>query len=152
MAVNYNDCGTKNLIYLISCNICLARYVGETGNGLRTRVNQHKSDILHHNDTPVAHHFKLANHCLAHFRITIFQAGPISDTEVLQGIYIDATKSHVRRTSPRSRMGWMLEIWPQTSYRLLYLSPVTRVRRPGWRGRYVNSYSLNSRRSSVLEL
>ena len=36
-----NDCGTMNVVYLISCTRCSAKYVGETGNTLRTRMNQH---------------------------------------------------------------------------------------------------------------
>ena len=36
-----NDCGTTNVVYLISSTRCSAKYVGETGNTLRTRMNQH---------------------------------------------------------------------------------------------------------------
>lgn len=86
-AANYNTCGTQNVIYLISCDICPATYIGETGNTLRTRVNQHRSDILHNNDTAVSKHFNLPNHCWANFRITILQAGPFTDNPVLEPIY-----------------------------------------------------------------
>ena len=86
-AANNNNCGTENVVYLISCSICPVKYVGETGNTLRTRVNQHRTDILHHNDTPVAHHFNLVDHDLTNLRITILQAGPFSDNAILEGIY-----------------------------------------------------------------
>ena len=84
---NNNNCSTENVVYLISCSICPVKYVGETGNTLRTRVNQHRTDIQHHDDTPVAHQFNLADHYLTNLRITILQAGPFSVNAVLEGIY-----------------------------------------------------------------
>jgi hypothetical protein len=84
---NTNTCGTSNVVYLITCNICPATYIGETQNTLRTRLNQHRSDILHHFDVPVSNHFNLPNHCLANLRITILQSGPFTDTPILETIY-----------------------------------------------------------------
>ena len=46
-----NNCGTSNVVYLITCNAGSVSYVGETGNQLRTRLNNHRSDIRHYNDT-----------------------------------------------------------------------------------------------------
>jgi len=87
LATKINTCGTSNIVYLISCDICPATYIGETGNTLRTRLNQHRSDILHNNDTPVATHFNLPNHGIVDLRITILQSGPFTDTPILEEIH-----------------------------------------------------------------
>lgn len=86
-AADCNTCGTTNVVYQITCNICPATYIGETGNTLRTRVNQHRSDTLHQKDTPVSKHFNLPNHCWANFMITILQSGPFTDNAILEPIY-----------------------------------------------------------------
>lgn len=82
-----NNCGTSSVVYLITCNACPARYVGETGNQLRTRLNNHRSDIRHHNDTQVAKHFNGAGHSISDLRITILESGPFSDVASLETIY-----------------------------------------------------------------
>ena len=75
------------MVYLISCTRCSAKYVGETGNTLRTRMNQHRWDIINHIDSPIAHHFNSARHTISNLRITILQSGPFSDNEVLESVY-----------------------------------------------------------------
>ena len=57
-----NNCGTSNVVYLITCNACSVSYVGETDNQLRTRLNNHRSDIRHYNDTQVTRHFNETGH------------------------------------------------------------------------------------------
>ena len=52
--IKTNDCSTENIIYLISCTRCGLEHVGETSNSLRSRINQHKSDICRTAHTPVA--------------------------------------------------------------------------------------------------
>ena len=69
-----NNCGTSNVVYLITCNACSVSYVGETGNQLRTRLNNHRSDIRHYNDTQVARHFNEAGHSYADLLITILES------------------------------------------------------------------------------
>ena len=64
------DCHSTNVIYLISCQRDGIRYVGQTANCLNTRLNHHKSDIKLKKDTPVAKHFNLPHHSIAHLRIT----------------------------------------------------------------------------------
>jgi len=39
------DCTSTNIIYLYTCKLCSKQYVGETGNPLRTRNNQHRTAI-----------------------------------------------------------------------------------------------------------
>ena len=82
-----NNCGTSNVMYLITCNACSDSYMGETGNQLRTRLNNHRSDIRHYNDTQVARHFNGAGHSYADLRITILESGPFSDDTSLETIY-----------------------------------------------------------------
>ena len=75
------------MVYQITCNACSVSYVGETGNQLRTRLNNHRSDIKHYNDTQVARHFNGAGHSYADLRITILESGPFSDDTSLETIY-----------------------------------------------------------------
>jgi hypothetical protein len=40
------DCRTKNVIYCLSCPGCELKYVGETGQEIRKRLNGHRSNII----------------------------------------------------------------------------------------------------------
>ena len=55
-------CTTENLIYLIMCRKCGIQYVGETGRGLKDRLNNHKSNIKTKEKTPISIHFNSENH------------------------------------------------------------------------------------------
>ncbi|NJL55419.1 hypothetical protein HC928_09700 [bacterium] len=79
-------CKTSNLIYLINCNACHKQYVGETGRKLCERVCDHRSNILLRKKTPIARHFNLPNHSLAHFKIMGIHA------------LLTQTGSHARKT------------------------------------------------------
>ena len=50
-----------NCVYLIFCNVCSTRLVGETGMSLGTRLHQHTVDICNYKDvdSPVIQHFLL---------------------------------------------------------------------------------------------
>ena len=50
------------VIYLITCTAFKAVYIGETGCALRKRMTEHRSDIRHRMDTPLAEHFHLSGH------------------------------------------------------------------------------------------
>ena len=39
------NCGTKNIIYLITCRKCGIQYVGEKGQSLRKRLNKHRNRL-----------------------------------------------------------------------------------------------------------
>ena len=45
------DCGSENIIYLITCTRCSIQYVGETVNELRFIMNAHRQSIRDHRDT-----------------------------------------------------------------------------------------------------
>lgn len=63
-------CETKTIIYLITCRACNKQYIGETGRGLRDRLNNHKSDIKNQRRTPVAVHFNQPKHSILDLKIT----------------------------------------------------------------------------------
>ena len=51
------NCQSKNVIYVIECSNCGIRYVGETSQKLKDRVNQHRSDINCKRSKVIATHF-----------------------------------------------------------------------------------------------
>ena len=51
------NCQSKGVVYLIECSNCGIRYIGETIQKLKDRINQHRSDIKRKQDTVVATHF-----------------------------------------------------------------------------------------------
>ena len=51
------DCNSKNIIYVIECNKCKLKYVGETQRALKCRLYNHLSDLRHFKNTTVADHF-----------------------------------------------------------------------------------------------
>ena len=51
------NCQSQGVVYLIECSNCGIRYVGETTQKLKDRINQHRSDIKRQQDTVVATHF-----------------------------------------------------------------------------------------------
>ena len=63
------NCNSNNIIYIIKCTKCDLVYVGETGNTLRDRFNQHKSDIRLKKDTAIGNHFNTSDHSLEHLKI-----------------------------------------------------------------------------------
>jgi hypothetical protein len=63
------NCNSKNLVYLITCKKCNIQYVGETGDTLRNRVNNHRSTIKLHKNTAIALHFNTPNHSYENFSI-----------------------------------------------------------------------------------
>ena len=79
-----NNCGTSNVV---TCNACSVSYVDETGNQLRTRLDNHRSDIRHYNDTQVGRHFNGAGHSYANLRIPILESWPFSEDTSLETIY-----------------------------------------------------------------
>ena len=54
-------CASESVVYLITCTLCNAVYVGETGTPLRRRITHHRSDIHLRRDTAVAEHFQGAH-------------------------------------------------------------------------------------------
>ena len=67
------SCKSYNIIYLIQCRRCGHQYVGETGQPLHNRVNEHRFDITHRrtNKSPVAAHFNLTKHIVEDLTIMV---------------------------------------------------------------------------------
>ena len=56
------DCNSTNIVYLIECKKCEEQYVGETSKPLKTRLNNHVSDINGYKGTSIAEHFNQLDH------------------------------------------------------------------------------------------
>ena len=68
-------CKTSNVIYLIQCKRCGQQYVGETGQALHCRLNNHRVDIVHHRiqEKPVAAHFNSGEHSVEDMTVMIIE-------------------------------------------------------------------------------
>ena len=58
------SCKTNNIIYLIECKKCSLQYVGESGQPLHKRMDNHRYDVTHGRieESPVAAHFRSDGH------------------------------------------------------------------------------------------
>jgi hypothetical protein len=63
------NCLSSNLIYLITCSLCAQQYVGETGNSLRDRLNNHRSNITSKKPTTISIHFNSPKHSFKNLQI-----------------------------------------------------------------------------------
>jgi len=69
----YSNCGSNNLIYLITCNKCNLQYIGETGCSLRERFTNHCSTIklnYKNKKSPIGIHFNSIGHNISHLKVT----------------------------------------------------------------------------------
>ena len=66
-------CTTTSVIYVITCTKCNIQYVGETGNNVRDRLTQHRSNIKHKKQTPISIHFNATPHEPKHITIIPIQ-------------------------------------------------------------------------------
>ena len=77
------NCNSKNVVYLLECQICKIQYIGETKLEFRQRYSGHKSDYnsdinARSNNAltkghPIAKHFLETGHSLQNFRATILK-------------------------------------------------------------------------------
>ena len=63
------DCGTDNIIYLVSCKKCGVQYVGETGQTLRKRLNNHRNRLKQLCGLYLYHHFNSDGHTIEDLNI-----------------------------------------------------------------------------------
>jgi len=73
------NCGSKNIICLITCKKCNLQYVGETSRTLRDRTTDHRSNISTHKKTPIGLHFNSDNHTYRDLEITAIEKIPDGD-------------------------------------------------------------------------
>ena len=79
-------CTTRNVVYLVTCELCKQQYVGETKREIKVRMTEHQRDTRNHRDTPVANHFNLNNHSPQHMKfqiIEILASDPDSETSTV---------------------------------------------------------------------
>ena len=65
-------CTSANVIYCITCTLCIKLYIGETGRRLGDRFREHLRDVEKNDkdaSKPVARHFNLPNHFKEHMSI-----------------------------------------------------------------------------------
>ena len=68
--LNYLDCKTENVVYLISCKLCNFQYVGETKNCIQKRFSGHRSSIRKGESNQLIHrHFQEDCHGLSNCSI-----------------------------------------------------------------------------------
>ena len=67
------NCGTKDFVYLITCIKCNIQYVGESGQSLRDRMNNHKSTIIANKKTAIAIHFNSPLHTFNDLSVIIIE-------------------------------------------------------------------------------
>jgi hypothetical protein len=76
------NCGSTNIVYLITCSKCKLQYVGETSQQLRERMTGHRSCINLNKSTPIGIHFNSIGHNINNLTVTpveIVQSDKIND-------------------------------------------------------------------------
>ena len=68
-------CKSSNVIYLIQCKKCGLQYVGETGQALHCRMNNHRADITHRrtHEKPVTQHFTTSGHSVEDMGVLVIE-------------------------------------------------------------------------------
>ena len=62
-------CESKNIVYLIQCEKCKNRYIGESERSLKERISEHKGYIKNnHQDKATGAHFNQKGHTLEHMK------------------------------------------------------------------------------------
>ena len=77
------NCGTKNVIYLISCRKCAVQYVGETSQTLRCRFNNQRSRLKQLCGLYLYHHFSSDGHTLDDINIMPIEEVVLEPNDVI---------------------------------------------------------------------
>ena len=76
------NCEDKNIIYLIQCNKCQEKYIGETERSMKERMGEHKTYIRKkHLNHPTGEHFNRPGHSIDNITITILEKVKVNDTQ-----------------------------------------------------------------------
>jgi len=68
------NCEDKNIIYLIECNKCFLKYIGETERSLKDRISEHKTYINQkHINQPIGDHFNKPGHSIDNFTVSVIE-------------------------------------------------------------------------------
>ena len=63
-------CQSRNIVYLLTCNICNEKYVGETEQTLNGRCRGHESNMRANHDNILSKHYKEYNHISEDYAVT----------------------------------------------------------------------------------
>ena len=67
-------CDTYNCVYLIECDKCRQKYIGETGRLMKHRFSEHRGYVNNQvKSVATAEHFNLPGHSLANMTMTILE-------------------------------------------------------------------------------
>ena len=83
--LNFADCNTTHIVYIILCLKCNIFYIGETKFSLRKRFSQHLNNIRNfipftrYCNKVVATHFRRNNHKASEIKICVFKSNLIDD-------------------------------------------------------------------------
>ena len=75
------SCGTTSVVYLITCRRCGIQYVGETGQQLRSRMNNHRASIKNLQPQPLYKHFNSDGHSLEDLTMQPIEKVELDDDE-----------------------------------------------------------------------
>ena len=67
-------CASSNVVFLLSClPYPKTIHIGETGNSIRKRINEHQTDIRNNKNKPVAKPFNLPKPSVSHLQVSILK-------------------------------------------------------------------------------
>ena len=68
------NCETFNCVYMIECQKCRKRYIGQTKRQFKARLADHRGYVNNKVlSQPIGEHFNLPGHCLADLKTTILE-------------------------------------------------------------------------------
>ena len=100
------NCGTKNIIYLISCRKCAVQYVGETSQTLRSRFNNHRNRLKQLCGLYLYHHFNSDSHTLDDISIM-----PIEEVVLEPGDSMTLPSKRLQREEFWLRVVFCISLW-----------------------------------------
>ena len=95
-------CDTFNCVYLIECEKCGNKYIGEKGRIIRNCLSEHRGYVNNQLvSVSTGEHFNLPGHSLANMKITIIE--PVKKNDIM---YIKEREIYF------TKQGWKSVLWP----------------------------------------
>ena len=79
------NCLSRNVVYIIKCELCNVFYIGQSGNSIKLRISQHLKTIKYFQPfinytSEIGYHFNLRGHSINdHFRFSVFRSNLDND-------------------------------------------------------------------------
>ena len=73
------DCNTSNIVYMIECNKCNERYIGETKRKLKERLDEHRKYVRNDVQNATGEHFNKPGHSESNMNITAIEKVKVND-------------------------------------------------------------------------